>query len=1028
MHDENFETTEGLALLWELAAQPENIVFHSPDAESENMEYLEAEYRWPALYGNNGAIMVTVPRAGTFYPAVVIYDSEIPAHMPRSLGLVDFNQGQGSYEMSIDGEVVGRFFPRENDNRQRLYFLNRPVEFKGGEKIVLRTGPTGANLTEDIMLLRVKPPIRGRVFEVRNLEAGYIEREGRPEARLTWITTWPARCRIEYGAGDRAETVTEEEPAANHRVYLKHLHPGAEYRCRIVAPKPGGGSVESEEVTFTFSPPPPFEGGAKRADVPLRVENPHDFPVAACPISSGVPFAKGELGDVEHMRLLDSTGSAVPMQSLPLSRWEDGSVKWALVSFQADVAAAQTAVYTLEYGSETVPFVSDSPLRVKTTGDVITVTTGALEMVFDARQSGLPVRGALNGRPVLGQPMEARLVAEEGRPYDSNNPADLLEVEESGPVRAVIHSKGHHRSEDGESFFEYESRFVFYAGKPFCRVYHAWGNDREEDFSHFKSICLRVPLLKDATTRWALGLGQGKKASGEGDVDLCQLHHDSFQVEAEVPPTGPLHRADGWIDVSKGDMAICVAVRDFWQLYPKAFTIHDDHLDVGICPVVPAGTHESATERERESFYYYLLGGKYKIKHGFKKWHELMLSFHEEDVGSTRQAELAKVFRTPLIAVCPAERYCATRVFGAITPAGTGATDSFDALCEDSATRYVREREDGACYGMMHYGDLALKGRSSWLNGEYDLHHCFLLIFARTADPKWYFLAETVARHAIDVDTCHYGPHVGAVYAHQHGHMPGYFENQELDRMRKFIWGSPDHSWAEGFCDWYVVSGDRTGLQSAKAAGDYYARPILLNNYDYNNCRDCGWHIILSMGVYNLTLDPYYLNTARIVVERVLERQTPGPRGWHRELMLGHCHCTPRHRGACVYMLSILCRGLEMYYDATGDTRVAEAIVGAADQVIDEMWSEERDDFVATSCCTIMEKKNWSSSHFPQPVRLLLFAYLQTRRPRYLEIAQRVINRSSPSRRSGGGVDMVPWWATAYYHLDKISDKHSDGR
>jgi len=139
------------------------------------------------------------------------------------------------------------------------------------------------------MLLRVKPPIRGRVFEVRNLEAGYIEREGRPEARLTWITTWPARCRIEYGAGDRTETVTEEEPAANHRVYLKHLHPGAEYRCRIVAPKPDGGSVESEDVTFTFSPPPPFEGGAKRADVPLRVENPHDFPVAAWRIRTIFP-------------------------------------------------------------------------------------------------------------------------------------------------------------------------------------------------------------------------------------------------------------------------------------------------------------------------------------------------------------------------------------------------------------------------------------------------------------------------------------------------------------------------------------------------------------------------------------------------------------------------------------------------------------------------------------------------------------------------------------------------------------------
>jgi len=31
--NENFEVTEGLALLWELTAQPDNIVFHSHEAE-----------------------------------------------------------------------------------------------------------------------------------------------------------------------------------------------------------------------------------------------------------------------------------------------------------------------------------------------------------------------------------------------------------------------------------------------------------------------------------------------------------------------------------------------------------------------------------------------------------------------------------------------------------------------------------------------------------------------------------------------------------------------------------------------------------------------------------------------------------------------------------------------------------------------------------------------------------------------------------------------------------------------------------
>ena len=71
--NENFEATEGLALLWELTSQPDNIVFHSPHAELEGMQYFESEYRWLAVIGSSGRITVTVPRAGTFYPAVVVW-------------------------------------------------------------------------------------------------------------------------------------------------------------------------------------------------------------------------------------------------------------------------------------------------------------------------------------------------------------------------------------------------------------------------------------------------------------------------------------------------------------------------------------------------------------------------------------------------------------------------------------------------------------------------------------------------------------------------------------------------------------------------------------------------------------------------------------------------------------------------------------------------------------------------------------------------------------------------------------------
>ena len=290
--------------------------------------------------------------------------------------------------------------------------------------------------------------------------------------------------------------------------------------------------------------------------------------------------------------------------------------------------------------------------------------------------------------------------------------------------------------------------------------------------------------------------------------------------------------------------------------------------------------------------------------------------------------------------------------------------------------------------------------------------------FARTAARKWYFLGEKAARHAIDVDSCNYGPHKGAVYAHVIGHTGDYFDTPPppylTDYRARPLWGSPDHSWLEGFCDWYVVSGDRTALEKARCGGDYYTGLALMNNYDFSNLRDTGWHFILTLGVYQLLYDPYHLNAMRIVAERVLEKQTPGPRGWHRQMMPAHCHCTPRHRGVCIYMLAILGRGLETYFEITGDERIAEAIVGGSHQAIDEMWIEEANNFAATSCPRVMERSNWSGS-YPHPVQMLLFSYRRTSHPRFLDVAQRLMEHSSRA-----GQDLIPWWTRAFYHWNQL--------
>src|SRR5436305_1534159 len=63
------------------------------------------------------------------------------------------------------------------------------------------------------------------------------------------------------------------------------------------------------------------------------------------PVTCGIPWPRGLLRDPAGLRLSDQGGSALPLQARALDRWPDGTVRWTLLDWQADVRG--TAVYRL---------------------------------------------------------------------------------------------------------------------------------------------------------------------------------------------------------------------------------------------------------------------------------------------------------------------------------------------------------------------------------------------------------------------------------------------------------------------------------------------------------------------------------------------------------------------------------------------------------------------------------------------------------------------------------------------------------
>jgi hypothetical protein len=169
-------------------------------------------------------------------------------------------------------------------------------------------------------------------------------------------------------------------------------------------------------------------------------------PVLSTGATLGVPWPRGQVTRSTGFALTDGTGTRVPVQSWPLAYWPDGSLKW---TGHAVDPGTTSATLHLAPGTPAVPA---QPVTVTRDGDVIRLANGLLD-----------VRIATGGATVIRSITRAgRLTAHDGQlvlriqdePDDDGDRAprrtkwlgvvEHADVEQSGPVRAVVRLTGHH--------------------------------------------------------------------------------------------------------------------------------------------------------------------------------------------------------------------------------------------------------------------------------------------------------------------------------------------------------------------------------------------------------------------------------------------------------------------------------------------------------------------------------------------------------------------------------------------------------
>ncbi len=188
----------------------------------------------------------------------------------------------------------------------------------------------------------------------------------------------------------------------------------------------------------------------------IRLEEPVGLDRADWPVSLGFPFAKGELKDLGSLVVLTPDGRPVPVQAKGLSRWPDGSIRWAHVLFLADLKRQAVAEWRLEWnaGTKAPAVTGQMQLRVEEKGGRVGVTCGDLAVVFSAGGANLIDSVKIKGREALDPSRKNGFAIKtpDGKTYEAPaGQAVRLTVEESGPLRAIVRTEGRHWAASGAS-------------------------------------------------------------------------------------------------------------------------------------------------------------------------------------------------------------------------------------------------------------------------------------------------------------------------------------------------------------------------------------------------------------------------------------------------------------------------------------------------------------------------------------------------------------------------------------------------
>ncbi len=679
------------------------------------------------------------------------------------------------------------------------------------------------------------------------------------------------------------------------------------------------------------------------------------------PVSGGVPIAKGAAPAGTEFTLWAKDNVQIPCQTSIPNCWQDGSARWVLLNFQANPAPHDHVDYQLIWNENRKTMGAKEPIKTRK-GNSPSLHTGRLTLA--------PAAGALLR---ISNRLDINLTLNNEDGETCRSVVDSVAVEEEGELRATIIVMGSFQKLDGERVFGFRMRASIFAGlsklylEPMILI-----DSKNGIIQRIRELNLEinpVQFLQKAT----IGGAPGWNGNPASPVRLFQIDDERYRIE-ETDAKGA--KAPGWAEFEDGQGIVAVALRDFWQQWPKSIEANLKGIRFGLFPSFIKGAFDPMQPWYK---YDYLFQDQcYRLRTGQARRWQIWIDL-EGDGDS-----LAKFANAPLIPSADPVQAIATGVWGSIAAAGTTGMEEYDRWAENlffnGYCRSIAEQRD---YGAMNWGDWFGERQCNWGNHEYDTPQHILVQFARTGNPNYFYVGDTSARHTSEVDVVHfinddlrkyfqespdYPARPGLVHQHMVGHVGGFHSMEKMKELylsynigntdNPYICWSPfnlGHIWTQGMVYQYFLTGDPWMRETVNTIGENLVKLVEDRQYKFKGHSHCGrvngWTMLAIAGAYELDLtNERYLRAMKLLADDALEEQDSHCGGWLYTLPWGHCNCKTKHVGEAGFIGSIRLNGLSKYFELSGDDRIPDAVKRGVTFLNNDTWQEQYSGWRYTSC------------------------------------------------------------------------------